>query len=135
MEARLCQLYTCTRCCPWLVFTCVTCHAWCVQALGTLASRHVGLLRGYSSYLANILDHLEGFSNKQLQQVFSMFAALTAREPAASAAAAAGGAGGAGGSSSAAGAQWLILCQQWLCQVNTAALSCVLQPIQLHAND
>jgi hypothetical protein len=72
-----------------------------VQALGTLASRHVGLLRGYSSYLANVLDHLEGFSNKQLQQVFNMFAALTAREPAASAAAAAA-AGGAGGSSSAA---------------------------------
>lgn len=69
----------------------------CLQALSTLASRHVGLLHGYSSYLANILDHLEGFSNTQLQQVFSMFAALTARTPAARAAAAAGASGSAGG--------------------------------------
>lgn len=68
----------------------------CLQALSTLASRHVGLLRGYSSYLANILDHLEGFSNTQLQQVFSMFAALTARTPAAAAAAGASGSAGRG---------------------------------------
>lgn len=72
-------------------------HVPVLQALGTLASRHVELLRGYSSYLANILDHLEGFSNTQLQQVFSMFAALTARPPAAYAAAAAGASGSAAG--------------------------------------
>jgi hypothetical protein len=74
----------------------------CLQALSTLASRHVELLWGYSSYLANILDHLEGFSNAQLQQVFSMFAALTARPPATGAQ----GTTGAGASSSAAGMQY-----------------------------
>lgn len=70
-----------------------------LQALATLATRHVGLLRGYSSYLANILDHLEGFSNTQLQQVFSMFAYLTARTPAATAAGGTGAASGTAGES------------------------------------
>lgn len=57
-------------------------HPWtCVQVLSSLAARHVAVLRQYSGYLGNILDHLEGFSNSQLQQVFAMFAALTAREP------------------------------------------------------
>eukprot|EP00878_Enallax_costatus_P024090 GHUV01025681.1.p1 GENE.GHUV01025681.1~~GHUV01025681.1.p1 ORF type:complete len:600 (+),score=218.23 GHUV01025681.1:550-2349(+) len=61
-----------------------------LQALSVLARQHRSLLSQYSSYLANILDHLETFTNSQLQQVFSMFAALTAAQPA----------GAAGGSSS-----------------------------------
>lgn len=83
----------------FLVYECVRTHFNCLQALSTLAAEHCSLLRGYSSYMANILDHLEGFCNAQLQQVFAMFAALTARQPAAAAAA-----GGAGATSSAAGA-------------------------------
>ncbi|WIA09029.1 hypothetical protein OEZ85_008443 [Tetradesmus obliquus] len=67
-----------------------------LQALSALAAAHRPLLGQYSSYLANVLDHLEGFSDSQLRQVFAMFAALTAVQPAAassssSAAAAAGG--------------------------------------------
>ncbi|KAF6266710.1 Fanconi anaemia protein FancD2 nuclease-domain-containing protein [Scenedesmus sp. NREL 46B-D3] len=66
-----------------------------LQALANLAVSQRPLLAQYSSYLANVLDHLEGFSNSQLRQVFAMFAALTAVQPAAgsssSSAAAAGG--------------------------------------------
>jgi hypothetical protein len=104
------------------------------QALGTLATRHVDLLRGYGSYLANVLDHLEGFGNAQLQQVFSMFAALTARQPAAVAAAAAVAAGRAGASGSGAGARgfrqlqelWQLLLA-WLEKVNACITACMSQ--------
>jgi hypothetical protein len=51
------------------------------QALGVLARRHKPLLAQYSSYLANVLDHLDAFTDSQLGQVFSMFAALTAKQP------------------------------------------------------
>jgi hypothetical protein len=52
-----------------------------VQALGELADAHAPLLGQFSGHLANVLDHLESFSTRQLGQVFGMFAALTARRP------------------------------------------------------
>jgi hypothetical protein len=72
------------------------CHPWCIcpaQALATLAVSHRALLAQYSSYLANVLDHLEGFSDSQLRQVFATFAAVTAVQP------------GAGSSSASMGKQ------------------------------
>jgi hypothetical protein len=63
------------------------------QALASLAAAHRPLLAQYSSYLANVLDHLEGFSDSQLHQVFAMFAALTAVQPAAGASSSSSGAG------------------------------------------
>eukprot|EP00775_Hariotina_reticulata_P013726 gene13726-13848_t len=52
-----------------------------LQALGELARSHKPLLAQYSSYLANVLDHLDAFTDGQLGRVFSMFAALTAKQP------------------------------------------------------
>lgn len=47
------------------------------QALLALARGHTALLARFGAFLASILDHLEGFSDSQLRQVFDMFAALT----------------------------------------------------------
>lgn len=54
-----------------------------MQALCELATNHTALLSRYGTFLANILDHLESFSDEQLKAVFDMFAALTASSSAA----------------------------------------------------
>jgi hypothetical protein len=69
-----------------------------LQALAALAVSHRALLAQYSSYLANVLDHLEGFSDSQLRQVFAMFAALTAVQPSAGSSSSSSGTGESAGS-------------------------------------
>lgn len=93
-----------------------------MQALSSLAVSHRLLLSQYSSYLANVLDHLEGFTNRQLQQVFGMFAALTAVQPAeaGSQAAAAGDAATIGNTCCVVSWDYHGTCEQQECMLQVA---------------
>lgn len=67
-------------------------------ALGVLlALAQQRLLSGYASFLSSILDHVEGYSDSQVEQVFALFGEIVA---AACAERDSGGGGGGGGDGS-----------------------------------